>query len=824
MPDHRPQESLWRFVRLVGLCAVSIAQPLFDVLGAGADFFVAHGSMPGEILLFVAAVYLGLPAGLFFFTLVVGVLGEAAAALARACLAGVLIGVAVGFGFMRVFDINGSVAVVVEIAAAGIVTVVYFANQTLRGFASVIGVLSPCIPLLFLCFSPVAALVWPVPSALPQHEFRAPDTSVLVLVFDELPLLSLVDESGHIDSLRAPNFAKLATDATWFRNATAVSDGTSLAIPAILTGRRANQKQLANFDSHPENLFTLFAPTHKILARESSTSICPPELCRRFRGSLMQNVIALVADSTVVGLRTLLPTPLTRRLPRVDDRWADFLERHGRSEISEIFREFSTSFSAVAGAKFGYLHVNFPHAPWNHLPSGQRYGAPDVVRYPFGLVNGVWKAKPEFADRGLQRHLLQVGYADRLLGELVAHLKLKGLYDETLLVVVSDHGVSFEPGEPWRSVTPRNHVELMAIPFFIKAPHQGEGAIHDRNVETIDVLPTIVDLMGVEVPWNVDGQSALDPSLEERPGKEISRFGYAKSMYFGSVLGDWPRALASRMRRTSADARLDRFFDVGPHVEIVGRHLDQMTVEYISASPAEVLLDDPGAFDSVDLSGEALPVHITGSLRSKDRLPEALAFVLNGVVRATSTPFDDPSRGSPGQLRFEVLIPPAALVSGFNRLGILAIEGEAESLRFAGLLLGKRPSYTVEAASEDEVALRRSDGVRLPVREDGSEGRLEVVEGGSRFVNIEGYAFAKFGGRFQVPSRFIVFIDGSYVYQGAQNRMRAEFARQHRNNDVARCGFKFRLAYEQASRLTPRDVAVYALFDEAGAPFVTALD
>ncbi|MCH8073913.1 MAG: hypothetical protein IIA09_18430, partial [Proteobacteria bacterium] len=92
MSDRRPQESLWRFVRLVGLCAVSIAQPLFDVLGAGADFFVAHGSLPGEILLFVAFVYLGLPAGLFLVTLVVGVLGGGAASLARACLAGVLIG------------------------------------------------------------------------------------------------------------------------------------------------------------------------------------------------------------------------------------------------------------------------------------------------------------------------------------------------------------------------------------------------------------------------------------------------------------------------------------------------------------------------------------------------------------------------------------------------------------------------------------------------------------------------------------------------------------------------------------------------------------
>jgi hypothetical protein len=64
MSDRRSQESLWRFVRLVGLCALTIAQPLFDVLGHGADFFVARGTPPSEIVLLVALVYLGLPLSL----------------------------------------------------------------------------------------------------------------------------------------------------------------------------------------------------------------------------------------------------------------------------------------------------------------------------------------------------------------------------------------------------------------------------------------------------------------------------------------------------------------------------------------------------------------------------------------------------------------------------------------------------------------------------------------------------------------------------------------------------------------------------------------
>jgi hypothetical protein len=355
---------------------------------------------------------------------------------------------AIGFALMRGFEVDGAVVIGVENAAAGIGTAAYLKSQLLRSFASVIGVLSLGIPVLILGFSPIAGLVWAPHSSVPQHEFRAPDTSVLVVVFDELPLLSLVEEFGQIDRKRMPNFAALAATSTWFRNATTVSDGTSVAIPAILTGPRSNGRQLANTESHPENLFSLFSPTHEIHARESSTLICSPQLCPPLRGSVMENMSGLLSDVTVVALRTILPAPLTLRLPGVADRWSDFLDSEIRLGVTEIFRQFGVSFSASRRATLGYLHVNFPHSPWDHLPSGQRYGAPDLVRYPSGLKNGVWTKQPEFAHRALQRHMLHVGYADRLLGDLIAHLKAEGLYDDLLMVVVADHGVSFEPGEP----------------------------------------------------------------------------------------------------------------------------------------------------------------------------------------------------------------------------------------------------------------------------------------------------------------------------------------------------------------------------------------
>lgn len=237
----------------------------------------------------------------------------------------------------------------------------------------------------------------------------------------------------------------------------------------------------------------------------------------------------------------------------------------------------------------------------------------------------------------------------------------------------------------------------MAVPLIIKAPRQRVGAVHDGNVETIDILPTIADLLGVELPWSVDGQSALDPTLGERPDKEIARFGYSKSIRFGSVLEAWPRELDSRMRRTRAGNYADGFFDVGPHVDFMGRSLDELISETIPASSTRVLLDDPTAFDFVDLASEVLPVHITGSLELGGRSSEALAFALNGVVRATATPFIDSNRDPDGKLRFEILVPRDALVSGLNRLVVLGVKEITGVLSYEGLQLGVRPGYVLEA-------------------------------------------------------------------------------------------------------------------------------
>src|SRR5262249_7915675 len=62
-------------------------------------------------------------------------------------------------------------------------------------------------------------------------------TPVVLVVFDEFPLISLLDENRQIDAVRFPNFAALAKRSHWFRNATTAHPWTTHAVPAIVTGK-----------------------------------------------------------------------------------------------------------------------------------------------------------------------------------------------------------------------------------------------------------------------------------------------------------------------------------------------------------------------------------------------------------------------------------------------------------------------------------------------------------------------------------------------------------------------------------------------------------
>ena len=177
-------------------------------------------------------------------------------------------------------------------------------------------------------------------------------------------------------------------------------------------------------------------------------------------------------------------------------------------------------------------------------------------------------------DHNEQRYLLQLGFVDRLLGRLVARLKSQGMYDDTLVVVTADHGFAWQVGVPTRrSVTQSNVNELGPVPLFVKAPSQTQGRVNDALAQTLDVTPTIADVLNVPLGYRTDGRSAFSRAVRDR--REVSLVTRDFSSIVRMPAERWKaqrRAVVRRrLRLLGSGAWVSLYTSLGPHRELIGQ-------------------------------------------------------------------------------------------------------------------------------------------------------------------------------------------------------------------------------------------------------------
>ncbi len=383
-----------------------------------------------------------------------------------------------------------------------ILAVVAARSRTVRQFFTALAPAALVVPALFLLEPGIRQTLLPSPPAGAVQAMEQTPPIVFV-VFDELPLNSLLDGSGEIDAGRYPNFAALAREAYWFRNATTVASNTSHAVPAILSGRYPTAVDDApTLQYYPVNLFTTLARHYDMFA-SMGFPLCPPRSCRSDSTQPGDTLESLLSDLGLVWLHIILPETLTEGLPPVTEDWAEFGEHRetdpaaGRGNRRDLFARFVSSIDDRP-ARLYFMHAMLPHRPFVYVPSGRRYPDPDNAASYRRAFEGT---SPGFADTAHQRHLAQVGFVDHLIGDLVSRLRQRQMYDKALVIITSDHGASYRDGRSRRQPQmQRNIADILRVPLFIKLPGQRRGEVVDRIAETVDILPTILDVVGAKAP------------------------------------------------------------------------------------------------------------------------------------------------------------------------------------------------------------------------------------------------------------------------------------------------------------------------------------
>jgi hypothetical protein len=377
----------------------------------------------------------------------------------------------------------------------------------------------------------------------------------------------------------------------------------------------------------------------------------------------------------------LLPEPLTEDLPPIDRGWGDFATAAGAFDAREEFRHLvrrgpragiDQTLGDIAAADLGrpslfYMHAIVPHHPWQYLPDGRSY--PYIVAANPASVGGGWNDDGFLVAQSMQRHLLQVGYADHVLGEVISALEARGIYDDALMIVVADHGIAIGPGvKHQRTITETTVGSIAAVPLFVKGPHDNGGSIDDRRALTIDILPTIADVIGARRPSAVDGVSLFEPPPERA---FTTTYGPQGHVSYG-VSGDEKLDVAA--------AIFDSFPGGDPWAlrpsgapDLAGSTVD---LEDLSMSEMRVLIEEPGLYRNVDTTGEVIPVRIGGTILGDAERDEVLAVAVNGVVGAVTRTYADD-----GSIAFLAMVPPALFRDGENTIDVLEVTDESELLR-----------------------------------------------------------------------------------------------------------------------------------------------
>ena len=193
----------------------------------------------------------------------------------------------------------------------------------------------------------------------------------------------------------------------------------------------------------------------------------------------------------------------------VADRTIDFLRRRDRDHPFFLMASFVR-----------------PHPPFDapecffDMYRGKNLRNPPVGDWAEKIGSRVQSSPYGIADPDLNTEA-QIGYyacitqIDHQIGRIMERLLLDGVLNNTYILFISDHGELLGDHNLYRKSLP--YEGSARVPFLLSGPGIAPGTVSDSVVELMDVMPTLLDACGIDIPDTVDGRSVL-PLLRGETG------------------------------------------------------------------------------------------------------------------------------------------------------------------------------------------------------------------------------------------------------------------------------------------------------------------
>ena len=285
-----------------------------------------------------------------------------------------------------------------------------------------------------------------------------------------------------------------------------------------------------------------------------------------------------------------------------------------------------------------------------------------------------------------------------------------------LVVVTADHGVSFREGESTRQLSGANAADVLSVPLLIKRPGQRAAELRDDPVQTVDILPTITEILELpEAAW-AEGRSLL--STEERVPNRLSCTEVEKEPAPDVPLRALFAAADAKAALFGTGTGSGRFPAVGPRpdlrdVAVADRSCPGVSDHWFAVENAEL-------FDRVEPSSGFVPAEINGLISGPNaHLGVDLAIAVNGTVAATTRSY---TSGASDVFPWTAIAPESAFREGSNRVQVFAVaDGRGCSLlpprsaagelkpSFLNVRLGAWPVPLVEESGFAKSAIIRGE-------------------------------------------------------------------------------------------------------------------
>jgi hypothetical protein len=338
---------------------------------------------------------------------------------------------------------------------------------------------------------------------------RASSPNLVWIIFDELAINGLVNREGEIDQVNYPGFHDLAARSTWYANTITPHTWTELAVPGQLNGKMSSDTtQLPS--SWTSNLptgilqygfsdvgFPFFAADNEKDSGEYSA--------KSFR--------VLIEDSAILIGHKILPKFLRQMIPSLGNSWGNFRTPSNRvSGLESWMKSFdmalgsdtpvvTVAHSLIAhhnwtldGLEASFINNSIPYSEDHYMP-----GTCDILGPELLCVTDLMLLNKRLYGMNAKA-------ADQALSQVIELLHRHNQFDNTMIVVTSDHGVGHAVGMDGRRIPPDdNHFDdLVRVPLFVKILGQKDANIVTETRSTTQILATVLQELKLLSPPEID--------------------------------------------------------------------------------------------------------------------------------------------------------------------------------------------------------------------------------------------------------------------------------------------------------------------------------